>query len=285
MKAMIEAGAAGVHFEDQLASEKKCGHLGGKVLVPTAASSARSMRRASRPMSGRADARSSRAPTPHSATLHHQRRRRARPALHHRRTDREGFFRLKQGNAIRSTRSRAGSPMRRTPTCSGGRRRRPDLGEAREFAEEIHAQFPGKLLAYNCSPSFNWRAEARRATIANFQASSARIGYGFQFVTLAGFHALNFSMFELAAGIASDGMAAYSRTAAARVRGREERLHRDPPPARGRHRLFRCGGDGGLGGKSATSAMAGSTETAQFERASPAAAEVIRRAGQGIQVG
>ncbi|HUR28331.1 MAG TPA: isocitrate lyase, partial [Planctomycetota bacterium] len=206
MKGMIEAGAAGVHFEDQLASEKKCGHLGGKVLVPTqcfirtlnAARLAADVSGVSTLLVARTDA--------DAATLiTSDVDERDRPFLTGERTG-EGFYRITPGIATAIARGLAYAPYADLVWCETSH---PDLGEAREFADAIHAQFPGKLLAYNCSPSFNWKKKLDDATIAKFQRELGAMGYKFQFVTLAGFHALNHSMFELAKGYRDRGMAAY----------------------------------------------------------------------------
>ena len=207
MKAMIEAGAAGVHFEDQLASEKKCGHLGGKVLVPTnqfvrtlnAARLAADVCGVPTVLIARTDALSAKLVTSD-----------ADPAdegfLTGERTA-EGFFRVRDGLEAAIARSLAYAPYADIVWFETST---PDLGEAREFAQAIHKEFPGKLLAYNCSPSFNWRAHLDDETIASFQQQLAELNYRFQFVTLAGFHALNFGMFELARKYKERGMAAYS---------------------------------------------------------------------------
>ncbi|MEX2318232.1 MAG: isocitrate lyase, partial [Bauldia sp.] len=265
MKAMIEAGAAGVHFEDQLASEKKCGHLGGKVLVPTqafirtlnAARLAADVCGVETILIARTDA--------HSATLiTSDFDERDLPWLSGERTA-EGFFRLRQGGdhsvAHAIVRSLAYAPYADVlwwETSS------PDLGEAREFAEEIHRQFPGKPLAYNCSPSFNWRARLDEATINHFQERLADMGYRFQFVTLAGFHALNLSMFELASAYRTRGMGAYTdlqeHEFAAAERGFTAVRHQREVGTG----YFDAVAMAISGGKSATTAMAGSTETEQF---------------------
>ena len=265
MKAMIEAGAAGVHFEDQLASEKKCGHLGGKVLVPTqafirtlnAARLAADVCGVETILIARTDA--------HSATLiTSDFDERDLPWLSGERTA-EGFFRLQQGTdhsvAHAIVRSLAYAPYADVlwwETSS------PDLGEAREFAEEIHRQFPGKPLAYNCSPSFNWRARLDEATISHFQERLADMGYRFQFVTLAGFHALNLSMFELASAYRTRGMRAYTelqeREFAAAERGFTAVRHQREVGTS----YFDAVAMAISGGNSATTAMAGSTETEQF---------------------
>ncbi|HEV8114277.1 MAG TPA: isocitrate lyase, partial [Planctomycetota bacterium] len=207
MKAYIEAGAAGVHFEDQLASERKCGHLGGKVLIPTqahirnlnAARLAADVCGVPTLIVARTDANSAQLLTSDVDE-------RDRPFLTGERTA-EGFFRTRSGIEPAIARAISYAPYADVIWCETSH---PDLGEARAFAQAVHAQFPGKLLAYNCSPSFNWRKKLDPDTIARFQVELAAMGYRFQFVTLAGFHALNHSMFELARGYAERGMAAYS---------------------------------------------------------------------------
>lgn len=208
MKAMIEAGAACVHFEDQLSSAKKCGHLGGKVLVATseavqklvAARLAADVMGVPTLIMARTDADSA-----HLLTSDVDARDRAfctgEPTA-------EGFFRIRGGIESAIARGLAYAPYADLIWCETSH---PDLEEARHFAEAIRERYPEKLLAYNCSPSFNWRKNLDEATIARFQPELARMGYRFQFVTLAGFHALNLSMFELARGYKLAGMAAYSR--------------------------------------------------------------------------
>jgi isocitrate lyase len=208
MKGMIEAGAAGVHFEDQLSSEKKCGHLGGKVLIPTghfirtlvAARLAADVMDVPTIVIARTDADSARLLTSDVDP-------RDRPFCTGERTP-EGFFRIKGGIDMAIARGLAYAPYADLLWCETST---PDLAEARAFAEGIHAQFPGKRLAYNCSPSFNWKKHLDDATIATFQRELGAMGYKFQFVTLAGFHALNHATFELARGYREHGMAAYSR--------------------------------------------------------------------------
>jgi len=269
MKAMIEAGAAGVHFEDQLASEKKCGHLGGKVLVPTqafirtlnAARLAADICGVPTLLLARTDA--------HSATLitsdvdprDHQWIDRAE------RTP-EGFFRLKQGST-HSVEHAIARGLSYAPYADllWWETSEPDLGEAREFAAEVHRSHPGKLLAYNCSPSFNWRAKLEAHTIERFQEELAEMGYRFQFVTLAGFHSLNLSMFELANDYARRGMAAYSQ-----MQEREFEAQSAGFTAVRHQREVGTGYFDAVamavsGGKSSTTAMSGSTEAAQFEDA------------------
>ena len=208
MKAMIEAGAACVHFEDQLSSAKKCGHLGGKVLVPTteaiqklvAARLAADVMNVPTLIMARTDADSANLLTSDIDP-------RDREFLTGERTV-EGFYRFKGGLKAAIARGLAYAPYADILWCETSK---PDLEEAREFAEAIHIVFPGKLLAYNCSPSFNWKKNLDDATIASFQHELGRMGYKFQFVTLAGFHALNLAMFELARGYKQAGMTAYSR--------------------------------------------------------------------------
>src|SRR5579859_1085966 len=208
MKAMIDAGAAGVHFEDQLSSEKKCGHLGGKVLIPTgqhvktlnAARLAADVCGVPSLVIARTDA--------HSASLlTSDVDERDRPFVTGERTA-EGFYRVQQGIAPCIARGLAYAPYAELLWMETST---PDLAEAREFAEAIKAEYPDQLLAYNCSPSFNWRAHLDEATIAKFSKELAAMGYRFQFITLAGFHALNHSMFDLARGYNDEGMPAYVR--------------------------------------------------------------------------
>jgi len=208
MKSMIAAGAAGVHWEDQLASEKKCGHLGGKVLIPTgqhirtlnAARLAADVCGVPTLVIARTDA--------HAATLiTSDADERDRPFITGERTA-EGFYRVRNGIGPCIARGLAYAPYSDLLWMETST---PDLEVAREFAEGIKAAYPDQLLAYNCSPSFNWRAHLDESTIARFGKELAAMGYRFQFITLAGFHALNHSMFELARGFAADGMTAYVR--------------------------------------------------------------------------
>ncbi len=206
MRAMIEAGAAGVHYEDQLASEKKCGHLGGKVLVPTgqfvrtltAARLAADVAGVPSVLIARTDALS-------ATLLTSDHDPRDREFVTGERTP-EGFFDVRDGIEPVIQRSLAYAPYADVLWFETST---PDMGEAKQFAEAIHAEFPGKLLAYNCSPSFNWKKHLDDDEIARFQKELGAMGYKFQFVTLAGFHALNASMFELARGYAEEGMTAY----------------------------------------------------------------------------
>ncbi len=207
MKNMIEAGAAGVHFEDQLASEKKCGHLGGKVLVPTSQfiRTLTSARLAADVMGvptvliARTDAHSAALMTSDIDPRDHRFLTGGRTA--------EGFYEIEKGVDAAIARGLAYAPYADLVWWETST---PDLDEAKRFAEVVHAEFPGKLLAYNCSPSFNWRRHLDATTIAKFQRELGAMGYKFQFVTLAGFHSLNYSMFQLAQGYRDRGMAAYS---------------------------------------------------------------------------
>ncbi len=262
MKAMIEAGAACVHFEDQLSSAKKCGHLGGKVLVSTseaiqklvAARLAADVLGVPTLIMARTDADSA-----HLLTSDIDPR--DREFITGERTS-EGFFRIRGGIDSAIARGLAYAPYADLIWCETSE---PNLEEARRFAEAIHAKFPGKLLAYNCSPSFNWKKKLDDATIATFQQQIARMGYKFQFVTLAGFHALNLSMFELARGYKDTGMTAYARL-------QEKEFAREAQYGYQAVKHQRFVGTGYFdaltqviaGGLASTTALEGSTEQAQF---------------------
>jgi len=265
MKAMIDAGAAGVHFEDQLASEKKCGHLGGKVLVPTqqfirtlnAARLAADVCGTSTLVLARTDAESAQLITSDFDERDH-------PFIDFDagRTA-EGFFRLKQGMGVDHCIAR-GLAYAEYADLLWWETSKPDLEEARRFAEAIHAKFPGKLLAYNCSPSFNWEGNLDKDDIARFQREIGAMGYKFQFVTLAGFHALNLAAFELAKDYAERGMAAYSE-----LQQREFAAEKDGYTATKHQRevgtgYFDAVSEAITGGTSSTTALKGSTESAQF---------------------
>ena len=261
MKAMIEAGAAGVHFEDQLASEKKCGHLGGKVLVPTsqfirtltAARLAADVMNVPTILVARTDADSASLLTSDIDPRDH-------PFITGERTA-EGFFRVKSGIEQAISRALAYAPYADLLWCETSH---PDLGEAKEFADAVHEKFPGKLLAYNCSPSFNWKKKLDDDTILHFQEKLGEMGYKFQFVTLAGFHALNYSMFTLAEDYKRRGMAAYSELQQnefmAELKGYTATKHQREVGTG----YFDLVTQIVTGGTSSTTALAGSTEKAQF---------------------
>jgi isocitrate lyase len=271
MKAFIEAGAAGVHFEDQLASEKKCGHLGGKVLIPTrahernliAARLAADVMGTPTLIVARTDAESARLITSDVDE-------RDRPFIEENSRTPEGFFRLKEGTGLDHCISR-GLAYARYADVLWWETSNPDLDDARAFAEAIHAKYPGKLLAYNCSPSFNWKAKLDQATIAKFQRELGSMGYKFQFVTLAGFHALNHSMFELASGYRDHGMAAYSELQQAEFASESAGYTATRHQREVGTGYFDQVSVAITGGQSSTTAMAESTETAQFKSASVAA--------------
>jgi isocitrate lyase len=262
MKSMIEAGAAGVHFEDQLASEKKCGHMGGKVLVPTsqfirtlqAARLAADVLDVPTVLIARTDSLD-------ATLLTNDIDPRDRPFITGERTA-EGYFRVKGCLESAIARGLAYAPhvdMLWFETS------KPDLEQARKFAEAIHAQFPGKLLSYNCSPSFNWKAHLSDEQIATFMQDLGALGYKFQFVTLAGWHATNMSAFELARGFAAEGMTAYSRLQqqefAAEPQGYTAVKHQKEVGAGYFDELIMTI----TGGNSSTTALTGSTEEEQFK--------------------
>jgi isocitrate lyase len=261
MKQMIEAGAAGVHFEDQLASEKKCGHLGGKVLVPTqafirtlnAARLAADVCDVPTLLVARTDADAANLITSDIDE-------RDQPFLTGERTS-EGFYRTTPGIRAAIARGLAYAPYADLIWCETSH---PDLGEAREFARAIHAQFPGKLLAYNCSPSFNWKKKLDAHTIAVFQRELGAMGYRFQFVTLAGFHALNHSMFELAREYKAAGMAAYSKLQEAEFASEAHGYSATRHQREVGTGYFDAVTSAISQGLSSTQALEGSTEQAQF---------------------
>ncbi|MDH3606210.1 MAG: isocitrate lyase [Acidimicrobiia bacterium] len=261
MKSFIKAGAAGVHFEDQLASEKKCGHMGGKVLIPTAqhVRSLISARLAADVMGvptlvvARTDANS-------ADLLTSDVDERDREFTTGERTP-DGFYRVKAGLAPAIMRGLAYAPYADLLWCETAH---PDLDEAAAFAEAIHAQFPNQKLAYNCSPSFNWKKHLDDGTIAKFQQELGAMGYTFQFITLAGFHALNASMFELARSYADEGMTAYVR-----LQEHEFGMEEDGYTATRHQREVGAGYFDQVaqvitGGAASTLAMHGSTEEEQF---------------------
>jgi len=261
MKSMIEAGAAGVHFEDQLASEKKCGHLGGKVLVPTqtfvrtlnAARLAADVMGVATLLVARTDANAAALIT--SDVDEYDRR-----FLTGERTP-EGFFRTQPGMDQAIARGLAYAPYADLVWCETGK---PDLAEARRFAEAVHEQFPGKLLAYNCSPSFHWKANLDDATIARFQRELGAMGYCFQFVTLAGFHALNHGMFELAKGYSERGMSAYCELQQAEFASETSGYTATRHQREVGTGYFDLVTKAVSGGQSSTTALEGSTEAEQF---------------------
>jgi isocitrate lyase len=261
MKAMIEAGAAGVHFEDQLASEKKCGHLGGKVLVPTqtfirtlnAARLAADVCGVPTLIVARTDADA-------AALLTSDVDERDRPFLTGERTS-EGFFGTQPGLGQAIARGLAYAPYADVVWCETGR---PDLQQARHFAEAIHREFPGKLLAYNCSPSFHWKKNLDDATIARFQRELHAMGYRFQFVTLAGFHALNHSMFELARDYRARGMAAYVELQQAEFQSEQVGYTATRHQREVGTGYFDAVTQAVSQGRSSTMALSGSTEDEQF---------------------
>ena len=265
MKQMIDAGAAGVHFEDQLSSAKKCGHMGGKVLVPTqeaiskllAARLAADVCNVPTVLIARTDAEG-------ATLLTSDVDERDRPFIDASRgRTAEGFFTVRSGLKAAIARGCAYAPYADLVWCETAK---PDLEEAREFAEGVHARFPGKLLAYNCSPSFNWKRRLDDATIAKFQSELAAMGYRFQFITLAGFHALNYSMFELARGYKSQQMTAYvalqQAEFAAEGNGYTATKHQREVGAG----YFDAVTQVVSGGNSSITALSGSTEEQQFEK-------------------
>jgi len=261
MKGMIEAGAAAVHFEDQLASEKKCGHMGGKVLVSTqaflrtlnAARLAADVLGVPTLVVARTDAASARWVTSDVDE-------RDRPFLTGDRTP-EGFYRVRYGLEAAIARALAYAPYADLVWCETST---PDLEEAKRFAEAVHEAHPGKLLAYNCSPSFNWAAKLDASTLARFQREMGAMGYRFQFVTLAGFHSLNHSMFELARGYLQDGMAAYSAFQQAEFASEADGYTAVRHQQEVGTGYFDAVASAIAGGEASTTAMSGSTESAQF---------------------
>jgi isocitrate lyase len=260
-KSFVEAGAAGVHFEDQLASEKKCGHMGGKVLVPTsqhirtlqAARLAADVLDVPLVLVARTDANSANLITSDIDG-------RDRRFLTGERTP-EGFFRVSDGLESAIARGLAYAPYCDLIWCETAH---PDLEEARRFADAIHAEFPGKMLAYNCSPSFNWSSHLDQGTIARFQKELGTMGYRYQFITLAGFHAMNASMFELAKGYEENGMTAYVA-----LQDREFALEEEGYTATKHQREVGAGyfdlvTQAVSGGATSTLALVGSTEEEQF---------------------
>ncbi|HLG28143.1 MAG TPA: isocitrate lyase [Paenisporosarcina sp.] len=269
-KAMIEAGTGGVHLEDQLSSEKKCGHLGGKVLLPTqtairnliAARLAADVMGVPTVIIARTDANAANLITSDVDPYDN-------PFITGHRTP-EGFYHTNDGIDQAISRGLAYAPYADLIWCETSE---PNIDEARKFAEAIHAKFPGKLLAYNCSPSFNWKKKLDEETIASFQQELGKMGYKFQFVTLAGFHVLNYGMFELAKGYKERGMAAYSELQEA-----EFAAEQDGYTATRHQREVGTGYFDEVslvisGGTSSTTALSGSTEAEQFQQEEVAATE------------
>ena len=265
MKHMIEAGASGVHFEDQLASEKKCGHMGGKVLVPTsefirkltAARLAADVMGVPTVLMARTDSNSAKLLTSDVDPRDHE-------FIASKERTAEGFFRIKGGLECAIARGLAYAPHCDLLWCETSK---PDLGEAQEFADAIHEKYPNQMLAYNCSPSFNWSMHLDDLTIEKFQEKIGEMGYKFQFVTLAGFHALNTSMFELATGYSTRGMGAYSE-----LQKREFELQETKGFKAVKHQsfvgtsYFDTVQNTVAGGESSTAALKESTEVEQFNK-------------------
>jgi isocitrate lyase len=260
MKSMIEAGAAGVHWEDQLASAKKCGHMGGKVLIPTQ-QHVRTLNaaRLAADVAGVPTIVVARTDSLGADLITSDIDERDRPFLTGERTS-EGFYRTTPGLDVIVSRGKAFAPYADLLWVETGT---PDLQLAKDFAEAIHAEFPDQMLAYNCSPSFNWRANLDDDTIAKFQRELGAMGYKFQFITLAGFHALNYSMFDLADGYRQRGMSAYVELQdaefAAESRGYTATRHQREVGTGYFDKISTT-----LNPDSSTTALTGSTESAQF---------------------
>lgn len=263
MKSMIEAGAAGVHFEDQLSSEKKCGHLGGKVLLPTqtavrnliAARFAADVMGVPTVLVARTDANAADLITSDIDPID-------APFIESSERTPEGFYRTKAGIDQAIARGLAYAPYADLIWCETSE---PNIEEARQFAKAIHAEHPGKLLAYNCSPSFNWKSKLDDEAIANFQVELGKMGYKFQFVTLAGFHALNHGMFELARQYKDRGMAAYSELQQAEFASEQYGYTATRHQREVGTGYFDEVAQVVAGGNSSTTALKGSTEAEQFE--------------------
>ncbi|MBN4047850.1 isocitrate lyase [Oceanicaulis sp. AH-315-P02] len=266
MKAYIEAGAAGVHFEDQLASEKKCGHLGGKVLIPTkahirnlnAARLAADVSGVSTLVIARTDAESAKLLTSDIDERDHE------FIDHAQGRTPEGFYRLKDNTGVEHCIKRG---LAYAPYCDliWWETSKPNLDDARRFAEAIQDKYPGKMMAYNCSPSFNWEANLDKETIAKYQRELGAMGYKFQFVTLAGFHQLNFGMFELARGYRERGMAAYSELQQAEFASEKYGYTATRHQREVGTGYFDAVANTISGGQSSTTALSESTEADQFK--------------------
>jgi isocitrate lyase len=278
---MIEAGAAGVHFEDQTAAYKKCGHMGGKVLVPTqqaiqnlvAARLAADVLDVPTVIVGRTDADAANLLTSNVDE-------RDRRFLTGKRTA-EGFYEVRAGIDQAIARALAYAPYADILWCETSQ---PDVKQARRFAEAIHEQYPNKMLAYNCSPSFNWKKHLGEGELRSFQRTLAAMGYKFQFITLAGFHAVNLSMFELAHAYRDEGMLAY-----AKLQTREFDLERDHGYRAVKHQSFVGAGYFDevnqviSGGQCSTKALSGSTEEEQFQEKTPTFVEAeIHHTGSDV---
>ena len=266
MKGMIEAGAAGVHFEDQLASAKKCGHMGGKVLVPTSEFIAKLIAaRLAADISGVPTVLIARTDADAAKLITNDIDDRDKPFIKNEPRTSEGFHQIEGGIDMAIARGLAYAPYADLIWCETSH---PDLDEAKMFSEGIKREYPDKLLSYNCSPSFNWKSNLDDATIAKFQKELAAMGYKFQFVTLAGFHALNTSMFELAKGYSTRGMGAYSE-----LQNREFELEKTKGFKAVKHQsfvgtsYFDAVQNTVAGGESSTAALKESTEAEQFHRA------------------
>ena len=270
MKAYIAAGAAGVHYEDQLASEKKCGHLGGKVLIPTQAHirNLDSARLAADVcgvptiICARTDAESAKLITSDVDERDHEFLTGERTA--------EGFFRLKEGTGVDHCIKR-GLAFAEHADLLWWETSKPNMDDARRFAEAIKKEYPNKMLAYNCSPSFNWEANLDKDDIAKFQREIGAMGYKFQFVTLAGFHQLNYGMFELARGYKDRGMAAYSELQQAEFGAEKDGYTATRHQREVGTGYFDLVAQAVAGGESSTTALAESTEAAQFKKEAQAA--------------
>jgi isocitrate lyase len=264
MKAMIDSGAAGVHFEDQLASEKKCGHLGGKVLIPTQ-NAIRNLisARLAADVSGVPTIILARTDADAADLITSDIDDNDKPFIKAGERTSEGFYRTNPGIDQAISRGLAYAPYADLIWCETSK---PSLEEAKQFADAIHAQFPDKMLAYNCSPSFNWEANLDKDTIEEYQREIGKMGYKFQFVTLAGFHSLNYGMFQLASGYKTRGMGAYSELQQAEFAAEENGYTATRHQREVGTGYFDEVAQTISGGTSSTTALKGSTEEAQFQK-------------------